>query len=283
MSESGFTIAPIELLEPTIDVAIQAGRQIMEIYEAGFDVEQKGDNTPVTEADLAASRLIIDGLAALTPDLPILTEECEKVPFAERRAWRRYWLVDPLDGTREFIKRSGEFTVNIALIDGQESVLGIVYAPALGVYYYGCRGYGAWKRDAMNCAVRIQARPFHGGRVTIAGTRSRRGVALTTFLCNLEDYELLPIGSALKSCLVAEGRADIYPRLGPTSEWDTAAAQCVVEEAGGQITDTHMRPLRYNTKDNLLNPHFFAFGATDEDWSRYLKPCAPCEEQRRGG
>lgn len=261
---------PCALLTPAIEIAIQAGRKIIEIYESDFAVEHKDDDTPLTAADTAAHHLIDAGLRELTPDLPILSEESTAVPFAERRRWQRYWLVDPLDGTREFVKRNGEFSVNIALIDDHRPVLGIVYAPVLGVYYYACRGEGAWKRDAMNEPVRLHCRRWAGGRTIIAGSRSHRGGSLETFLTKLGDYELIPMGSALKSCLVAEGKADVYPRLGPTSEWDTAAAQCVVEEAGGRITDTAMRPLRYNTKESLRNPHFFASGDPAVDWSKYL-------------
>jgi len=258
------------LLGPALEVAKQAGRRIMEIYESDFEVARKDDETPLTEADTAAHQIIDCGLAELTPDIPILTEESAKVPYAERKTWQRYWLVDPLDGTREFVKRNGEFTVNIALIDHHEAILGIVYAPVLGVSYYACRGMGAFKREAMNDAVRIHVRDLTGGRVVVAGSRSHRGGSLDAFLAKLDDYEMVPMGSALKSCLVAEGRADIYPRLGPTSEWDTAAAQCVVEEAGGRIVDTAMQPLRYNTKESLLNPYFFACGGGDADWSQYL-------------
>ncbi len=257
-------------LEPAIEVAKQAGRRILEIYEAGFSVTQKGDQTPVTEADMAAHEIIETGLRALTPDLPILTEESEALPFETRREWSRYWLVDPLDGTREFIKRNGEFTVNIALVDGHEPVLGIVYAPVLGVYYYACRGHGAFKRDCCEPPHPISVRSWAGGRVMVAGSRSHGSKAFEDFLARLGEYELIPMGSALKSCLVAEGTADLYARLGPTSEWDTAAAQCIVEEAGGHITDIRMQPLRYNTKESLRNPHFFVFGDTNEDWSRYL-------------
>lgn len=261
---------PCTLLEPVIEIAKQAGRKIMEIYEGDFSVEHKDDATPLTEADTAAHNIIDSGLGALTPDLPILSEESAAIPFAVRQGWQRYWLVDPLDGTREFVKRNGEFTVNIALIDDQQPVLGVVYAPVLGVYYYACRGQGAYKRDAMNEPQRIHSRHWQGGRAVIAGSRSHRGTSLESFLANLGDYEMIPMGSALKSCLVAEGKADVYPRLGPTSEWDTAAAQCVVEEAGGRITDTAMQTLRYNTKDSLLNPYFFACGAGEVDWSKYL-------------
>lgn len=262
--------SPCTYLGTAIEIAKQAGRAIMEIYEGDFAVEHKDDATPLTAADTAAHHIIDTGLRTLTPELPVLSEESTDIPFAERVRWQRYWLVDPLDGTREFIKRNGEFTVNIALIDRHEAVLGIVYAPVLGVYYYACRGEGAYKREAMNEPVRIHARPWQGGRVVVAGSRSHRGTSLEQFLAHLGDYELVPMGSALKSCLVAEGRADIYPRLGPTSEWDTAAAQCVLEEAGGRLTDTRMAPLRYNTKESLLNPHFFASCAGDTDWSRYL-------------
>jgi len=275
MSEQDRSMAEVcALLEPVIAIGMQAGRRIMEIYEGGFSVEHKDDETPLTEADMAAHEIIDEGLAALTPELPILTEESVSVPFEERARWHRYWLVDPLDGTREFIKRNGEFTVNIALIDNHEPVLGLVYAPVLGTYYYACRGQGAFKREATSAPEPIRARPWSGGPLVVAGSRSHRGASLERFLerfrARVGNFELIPMGSALKSCLVAEGRADIYPRLGPTSEWDTAAAQCVLEEAGGHLTDTQMRPLRYNTKDSLLNPHFFAYGDSDEDWSRFL-------------
>lgn len=259
-----------ELLTPATRIAIKAGRRILEVYEAGFNVEEKEDKTPLTEADMAASAIIEEGLHALTPDLPVLTEESEKIDFAERGRWQRYWLCDPLDGTREFIKRSGEFSVNIALIDHHRPVLGVVYAPVLGIVYYACHGQGAYKREATNEPKRIFVREYRDGCITVAGSRSRGGPVLQRFLSNLGDYMVTPMGSALKACLVAEGKADIYPRLGPTSEWDTAAAQCIVEEAGGRITDTRMRPLRYNTKASLNNPHFFVFGKCEEDWSKYL-------------
>jgi len=262
---------PCMLLNPALDIAIEAGRAILEIYESGFQVESKQDNTPLTEADLAAHEIIENGLRKFTPDLPVITEESGKIPFEERKQWHRYWLVDPLDGTREFIRRSGEFTVNVALIENQEPVLGIVYAPVLGTYYYACRGQGAYKRVATGQPTPIHARRWDGGKATVVcSSATHKGKHLQSLLDNLGDYEVVCLGSALKSCLVAEGKADIYARLGPTSEWDTAAAQCIVEEAGGQITDTHMQPLRYNTKKSLLNPHFLVFGETDLDWSAYL-------------
>jgi len=261
---------PATLLQPVIRIARQAGKRIMDIYARAYQVEEKSDQSPLTEADLAAHHLIREGLGALTPTLPFLSEESPPIPFAERASWRRYWLVDPLDGTREFIKRNGEFTVNIALIDGHEAVLGVVYAPALDTLYYAAQGEGAWKQDGPHEPRRIHVRSHCPERIVVAGSRSHQTPAFQRFLSHLPAYELICLGSALKSCLVAEGAADIYARLGPTSEWDTAAAQCVVEEAGGRLTDTRLRRLLYNTKDDLLNPDFFVFGDAGVDWSRFL-------------
>jgi len=257
-------------LEDIIRLSVSAGNSIMEVYNTDFDVVQKSDNSPVTAADMAAHHVIVNGLNKLTPDIPVLSEESAKIPFEERTLWQRYWLVDPLDGTREFVKRNGEFTVNIALIDNHESVLGVVYAPVTGDLYYAERGNGAYKKSPDSEPTKISSRKKEAQCTIIAGSRSHRGDSLTLFLKNIGEHEVIPMGSSLKSCLVAEGRADIYPRLGPTSEWDTAAAQCVVEEAGGLLTTTDMKPMRYNTKDSLLNPHFLVIGDPGFDWSRYL-------------
>ena len=257
-------------LDKVVELARDAGRRILEIYETDFAVEQKDDRSPLTAADMAAHNAIIAGLGILTPDLPVLSEESASIPFEERASWSRYWLIDPLDGTREFIKRNGEFTVNIALIEDGLPVMGVVYVPVSGVAYYACAGHGAYKQGQGDEPRRIHARRLGEGPITVAGSRSHASDTLVTFLNNLGDHQLISMGSALKSCLVAEGRADIYPRLGLTSEWDTAAAQCVVQEAGGHVTDTAMKPLRYNTKDSLLNPHFFVFGDDGRDWSKYL-------------
>lgn len=264
------------LINDVIELAIQAGHRIMEIYNTDFDVEHKSDNTPLTAADMAAHNTIVDGLSKLTPEIPILSEESARVLFAERKQWHRYWLVDPLDGTREFVKRNGEFTVNIALIDNHESVLGVIYTPVTGVTYYAARGTGAFKKtldDTSNNAttVKIHTRAKTADSTIIAGSRSHRGDSLEAFLHRLGEYDIISMGSSLKSCLVAEGAADIYPRLGPTSEWDTAAAQCVVEEAGGCIIQTNGETLRYNTKDSLLNPHFLVIGDPNFDWRRFLQ------------
>lgn len=259
-----------ELLPGVVSLAKQAGERIMTIYNRDFSVVTKDDQSPLTEADMAAHAVIDDGLEELAPEFPVLSEESASIPFEDRTRWETYWLVDPLDGTREFIKRNGEFTVNIALIDGHNAVLGVVYAPALSLCYFAASGLGAYKQETSEAARRIHVADKHHDSIIIAGSRSHRGDSLNRFLENIGDYELLSMGSALKSCLVAEGTADLYPRLGPTSEWDTAAAQCIVEEAGGRLTDTKMQSLLYNTKENLLNPHFFVFGDRHVNWSKYL-------------
>lgn len=259
-----------ELLDPVIQVAYQAGKAIMEVYDAGFSIEEKSDHTPVTEADMAANKIIEASLKELTPHLPILTEEAKPTSYTERKTWARYWLIDPLDGTREFIKRNGEFTVNIALIDGEESVMGVVYAPVIGVLYYAAKGQGAYKQNSTNEPKPIHVNEKCSGKTVVACGRSHPTEEIKNFLSNLGEHEIIRVGSALKSCMVAEGKADLYPRLGPTSEWDTAAAQCVVEEAGGAITDTEMKRIRYNTKEDLLNPHFFVAGDCSIKWKDFL-------------
>lgn len=258
------------LIDPVIRLAESAGESILAIYDAGFEVTDKADNTPLTDADLAAHTTIVEGLARLTPEIPVLSEESTSIPFKERQQWDRYWLIDPLDGTREFIKRNGEFTVNIALIENHQSILGVIQVPVNGILYYAWREGGAWKKLPQQEVEPIHVRAPSEEQLVVAGSRSHQSETITDFLDKIGTHRIFPMGSSLKSCLVAEGQADLYPRLGPTSEWDTAAAQCVVEEAGGQLTDTAMQPLRYNTKESLLNPHFFVFGAGERDWSQYL-------------
>ncbi len=259
------------LMPDVIDLAVRAGHAILDIYNSsGYDIESKEDRSPLTSADIAAHERIVAGLGALHPDWPILSEESCAVAFAERREWSRYWLVDPLDGTREFIKRNGEFTVNIALIEDGVPVLGVVYAPVIDVRYAGIRGLGAWKCVGAGEAEPIAACALGDGPVRVAGSRSHSDERLQAYLDRLGEHELRPMGSSLKSCLVAEGAADLYPRLGPTSEWDTAAAQAVVEAAGGHVADTALQPLRYNRTDSLINPDFLVFGDARHDWTQYL-------------
>ena len=170
-------------------------------------------------------------------------------------------------------ERNGEFTVNIALIEDHRPILGVIYVPVSGVCYYACRGAGAYRQEPGAESQAIHSRPWQGGHITVAGSRSHRDERFGRFLAQFDDHTIISMGSSLKSCLVAEGKADIYVRLGPTSEWDTAAAQCVVEEAGGRLLDTEMHPLRYNTKESLLNPFFIVCGDGQQDWAKYLAPC----------
>lgn len=260
----------MELMQAVCTLAKQAGQAILEVYDSDYDILHKGDHTPLTEADLAAHHVIVDGLQALTPEIPVLSEESEAIPFSERQTWQRYWLVDPLDGTVEFIRRSGEFSVNIALIVAGHPYQGIIHAPVTGVTYSACRSGGAFKQEDEGQRQPIQTRPCELQRLTVVCSNHKPGKRLQAMLDRLGNYERINYGSSLKSCLVAEGRADLYARLGPTSEWDTGAAQCIVEQAGGRITDTSMQPLIYNTKDSLLNPEFFVAGDPAIDWSRYL-------------
>ncbi|MEW7995342.1 MAG: 3'(2'),5'-bisphosphate nucleotidase CysQ [gamma proteobacterium symbiont of Clathrolucina costata] len=260
---------PVSINE-LLQLAHQAGDAILAIYNTDFMVEKKQDNSPLTAADTTANRLIVSSLEQLTPEIPVLSEESSEVPFYTRRRWQRYWLIDPLDGTREFVKRNGEFTVNIALIERHTPILGVVHAPVLGTTYYGIQGSGAWKQEADQPARSIRVVDRCRKPIRVAGSRSHAGDSLQRFLEKLGAHELVSMGSSLKLCLVAEGRADIYPRLGPTSEWDTAAAQAVVEAAGGRVTTLDLQSLEYNTKDSLLNPHFLAFGDPDRKWSDYL-------------
>lgn len=258
------------LCHNVVNIAQQAGHKILEIYNSDFSVENKIDNTPLTAADLAADQIIRHELKQLTPDIPVLTEESEIPDFSIRQQWQRYWLVDPLDGTREFIKRNGEFTVNIALIENHQSILGVINAPVLKTDYYAWRDGGAYKKTPHELAQAIQVRHADKERLVIAGSRSHASDKLKNYLEQLGDIEILSVGSSLKSCMVAEGSVDLYARLGLTSEWDTAAAQCIVEQAGGKMTETDLSPLRYNTKDSLLNPEFFVFGDTNIAWDSYL-------------
>ncbi|HUX81236.1 MAG TPA: 3'(2'),5'-bisphosphate nucleotidase CysQ [Halothiobacillus sp.] len=246
--------------DPVRGLAHRAGHAIMRVYAEDFAVTQKADNSPVTEADLAAHRVIVAGLQALTPDIPILTEEGGLPDWSVRQHWTRYWLVDPLDGTREFIKRNGEFSVNIALIDQNQSVLGVVYAPATGLDYAGVLGVGSW-RFIEGLAQPIRVRAALDAPVTLALSRSHLSGREQALIDALSDPVVVRCGSALKTCLVAEAAADLYPRFGPTSEWDTAASQCVLEAAGGQLVDLQGVRLKYNRGESVLNPPFIAYGA----------------------
>ena len=255
----------LTLLQPVLAIAQEAAARILEIYQQDFLVEHKEDRTPVTEADMASHHYISEALAALDPSFPVLSEESAEIPFETRRQWQRYWLVDPLDGTQEFVRRNGEFTVNIALIEDQAPTLGVVLSPVHGTTYYGARGVGAFRIDADCRVMQIRSRS-KADTPRVIYSRSKPSKPLLAFLSNLGEHQALRLGSSLKSCRVAEGDADIYPRFGLTGEWDTAAAQIIVEEAGGMLADTQMNPLRYNTKPSLLNPDFLVVGDAQDDW-----------------
>ncbi|MEW6325436.1 MAG: 3'(2'),5'-bisphosphate nucleotidase CysQ [Nitrospirota bacterium] len=258
------------LLPQVVALADRAGALIMTVYEqTDPGVSYKADDSPLTRADMASHRLLMEGLSGLPPRWPVLSEESRAIPPEERQAWPRYWLVDPLDGTKEFIKRRNEFTVNVALIENHEPVLGVVYAPALKVCYYAARGVGAWKRQNDQPPVAIRVADYRANGLKMVVSRSHAGGETEALVRKLDPAECISIGSSLKLCLVAEGRAHLYPRLGPTMEWDIAAAQCVVEAAGGTATDFSGNPLRYN-KPSLENPNFIVCGYPPFPWRDYL-------------
>ena len=258
------------LLDPVLAIAVEAGRRIMQVYQSEFAVTHKDDTSPLTQADLAAHEHIVRELSTLTPELPVLSEESASVPYAERKTWSRYWLVDPLDGTKEFIKRNGEFTVNIALIDQGKPVMGVVYAPALELSYLGAHAAGAWRiKEGKREVIRTRKTP---ARPALVVTKSHRDETLDVLLAKLPAHDAVSKGSSLKLCLVAEGAADFYPRTGPTSEWDTGAGQAVAEAAGACVLRLpDFAPLMYNQKDSLLNPGFLVIGEPAFGWETYLK------------
>lgn len=264
------------LLEQMVVIAREAGDKILKVYQSDFAVTHKDDETPLTQADIAAHSHIVAALEDLSPRLPILSEEAANIPYSTRRHWQQYWLVDPLDGTREFIKRNGEFTVNIALIEEHAPMLGVVHVPVKDTVYTGSlagtSGAGAFRQAGRETATAIHVRSPAATPLRIVGSRSHRGDTLDRYLPRLAPYDIIAVGSSLKFCLVAEGSADLYPRFGPTSEWDTAAAQAVVEAAGGAVIQTDGSPLRYNTKADLLNPHFLVYGDRARDWRKVLSP-----------
>ncbi len=261
-----------QLLQAIGDIACRAGAEILEVYRSkDLGETAKADQSPLTLADLRAHELIVQSLNALTPDIPILSEEGASIPFAERAGWQRHWLVDPLDGTKEFVQGNGEFTVNIALVAGHEAQLGVVYVPVSATLYAGGPGLGAHRQVGAEPATEIHVQAKASTPLRVIGSKSHRGDTLDALFAKLGPHIFVPVGSALKFCLVAEGAADFYPRLGPTSEWDTAAAHAVVVGAGGAVVETSGAPLRYNAKSDLLNPNFLVFGDRSRDWAGLLR------------
>jgi 3'(2'), 5'-bisphosphate nucleotidase len=259
-----------ELTSEILKISCQAGDRILEIYETDFSVENKSDNSPLTAADMAAHNTICEQLTKLTPSIPILSEESSHISFSDRQKWNQYWLVDPLDGTREFIKRNGEFSVNIALIEDHCSIMGVIHIPVTGISYTASINNGAYKHESNGDKTQISVRHTNADKITVAGSRSHGNDRQKEFINKLDQPEILAIGSSLKFCLVAEGKADIYPRFGPTSEWDSGAAQAIVEEAGGMVVDMNFQQLKYNTKESLLNPEFLVIADNNFDWKQYI-------------
>ncbi|MBX3077003.1 3'(2'),5'-bisphosphate nucleotidase CysQ [Candidatus Obscuribacterales bacterium] len=243
-----------------VAIALEAGDAVMEIYKTDFAVQHKEDASPLTEADLAANRIIKAGLAHLTPSIPILSEE-SLVEWEERKSWEYLWCVDPVDGTKEFVNRTDEFTINIALVENNRPILGVVHAPALKVTYFASREQGAFKIQDSGEPQQIKANPIPvDGPIKVVGSRSHQSPAMVDYMNKLQEtrsqIDFVKSGSALKFCLVADGTADMYPRLAPTSEWDTAAGHIVINESGKRVIQYGKdEELVYNKQD-LLNPWF---------------------------
>jgi 3'(2'), 5'-bisphosphate nucleotidase len=260
------------LIAPVVAIVKRASAAILEVYAAAnITATSKDDASPLTDADLASHALIVEGLSALRPELPVLSEESSAVSYSERHRWPALWLVDPLDGTKEFLARNGEFTVNVALIVGHEPVLGVVAVPARDLVYAGAPGRGATRAEGSSAPRSIVTRRPAAAPIRVVGSRSHQDPALGALLARLGPHELIAVGSALKFCIVAEGGADFYPRLGPTSEWDTAAAHAVLKAAGGQVVSPDGEPLRYNARETLLNGPFLAYGDPTRDWGSQLR------------
>ena len=235
-----------------------AGIEIMKVYSTDFDIQIKNDESPVTLADKKANIIIEKGLTCIDSSIPILSEEGEDISYEIRKEWDYYWLVDPLDGTKDFIKKNGEFTVNIALMKSETPIFGIVYAPVSRICFWGGEGLGAWKRDSNKSIKKIQVNLLLDKKVKLASSRSHPSDKMAKFLLQFESYELCPMGSSYKICLVSDGSVDLYPRLGPTMEWDTAASHGIIKGAGGELLQVNNKlPLIYN-KSELVNPDFIA-------------------------
>jgi 3'(2'), 5'-bisphosphate nucleotidase len=262
------TITQIKKFTPTV------GNKILEFYaqRKTIEVTTKSNATPLTQADTVASQMIVEYLNHLTPDVPVLSEEGADIPFSERKSWDYYWLVDPLDGTREFLEGTDEFTVNIALIHKHKSVLGFIYQPTTRDFFYAATEKGVWWEKADGTQTPIHARKFNPEQINVLISRHHTPKWLTQRLENSGiSYHFEPVGSSLKFCRLAAGVADMYPRGGPTSEWDTAAGQCILEQAGGLVLQISGDPLTYNKKESLENPSFMAIADKNADWPTWLK------------
>ncbi len=268
---------PHPLLAPVVRLALQAGEAILPFWRTGVAVTAKADDSPVTAADLAAHQVLVEGLQALDPSIHVLSEEDANIAQAERATWERWWLVDPLDGTKEFIAGSEEFTVNVALVERGQVVFGVVSMPTNGRCWLGGKDLGAWRREADGTgeAISVRTGPSGGQGVTVVASRRHSSPEQERLLAGLAEavgeLQLANIGSSLKFCLLAEGSADCYPRLAPTSQWDTAAAQGVLEGAGGVVLQLDGQPFSYPPRESLLNPFFLALPANAPWRARLLE------------
>ena len=258
-----------ENLLEILNISVDAGEVILNYYNENVDVIYKDDESPLTKADLASHKIITDSIKKITPDIPILSEE-EFIDWKIRKKWKKYWLIDPLDGTKEFIKKNDEFTVNIALIENNRPILGVIYTPALNELFYSIKNFGSYKiltkkkLNTLKEAKRISINKKKSNKIKIVGSRSHSNPILDKWVNkNFNEFDILQKGSSLKFCLIAEGSADIYPRFGPTSEWDIAAGHIILEEAGGKLKSIDNKEILYNENENILNPDFFAYSNID--------------------
>jgi len=262
-----FTSKELKNLSTEINqVARQAGEMIRKYFNSSYEIELKQDQSPVTTADIEANNFIEQQLHSLTPEIPRISEESENTSYQERKHWGTFWLIDPLDGTREFIKNRPDFTVNIALVREQQPILGAIYLPMADQLYFAAEGDHAYRQDQSTLPIEIHVNKKISSTPIICGSRYHAGKSMQAFLNAVGNHELITRGSSIKSCLIADGSADIYPRFGPTWEWDTAAAQCIIVQAGGYLTTLDMKSLAYN-KESLLNPSFLAFANKQHNWS----------------
>ena len=251
------------------NISVEAGKIILDFYNKNVDITFKTDESPLTQADLASNKFITDSIKKMSLNIPILSEE-EFVEWDIRKKWKKYWLIDPLDGTKEFIKKNGEFTVNIALIENNRPIIGVIYAPVSNELYFSKKNFGSYKiltnkkLNTLDNAKKISIKTEKTNQVKIIGSRSHSNPLLQKWVSkNFNQFEILQKGSSLKFCLIAEGSADIYPRFGPTSEWDIAAGHIILEEAGGRLKSIDNEEILYNEKEDILNPNFFAYNNID--------------------
>ncbi len=265
----------VQLLELAKQAALNAGQLVWSLYDSGnYDAYQKQDDSPVTTADLKAHELICAFFAEKTPDIPIMSEEQTNAPLSDRQHWQRYWLIDPIDGTQEFVARSGDFAVNIALIEQNQPVIGVIYWPAGDCLYYASKNNGAYKHSPQESGA-IHVRKFEQPDeevVVLAISRRQSRERVMQRMSSKRTYQTLPLGScSLKACFIAEGKADFFMRLGVTGEWDTGAAECIVTEAGGEILSVAFERLSYNQRNTLTNPNFIVMGDQNVNWEEMVE------------